>query len=57
MKTATNVATVPELPGGHTQARSQDDLMNRIREAISLYPEIEEPQQQHDGWRHQPCVS
>ena len=24
------VATVPELPGCHTQAKSLDDLMNRI---------------------------
>jgi predicted RNase H-like HicB family nuclease len=30
------VATVPELPGCHTQARSLDKLMGRIREAIEL---------------------
>jgi predicted RNase H-like HicB family nuclease len=30
------VATVPELPGCHTQARSLDKLMERIREAIEL---------------------
>ena len=35
------VATVPELPGCHTQAKSWDDLMNRIKEAISLYLETE----------------
>lgn len=35
------VATVPELPGCHTQAKSLDDLMNRIKEAISLYLETE----------------
>jgi predicted RNase H-like HicB family nuclease len=28
------VASVPEVPGCHTQARSLDDLMIRIREAI-----------------------
>jgi predicted RNase H-like HicB family nuclease len=28
------VASVPALPGCHTQARSQDELLNRIREAI-----------------------
>ncbi len=28
------VATVPELRGCHTQARSLDTLMERIREAI-----------------------
>ena len=30
------VASVPGLPGCHTQARSLDELMVRIREAISL---------------------
>ena len=30
------VATVPELPGCHTQAKSLDKLMERIREAIRL---------------------
>ena len=30
------VASVPALPGCHTQARSLDDLMTRIREAIAL---------------------
>jgi predicted RNase H-like HicB family nuclease len=35
------VATVPELPGCHTQAKSLDDLMRRIKEAILLYLETE----------------
>jgi len=35
------VATVPQLPGCHTQAKSLDDLMSRIKEAISLYLETE----------------
>ena len=30
------VASVPELRGCHTQARSLDKLMERIREAIAL---------------------
>ncbi len=30
------VATVPELRGCHTQARSLDTLMERVREAIDL---------------------
>jgi predicted RNase H-like HicB family nuclease len=30
------VASVPELPGCHTQARSLDKLTLRIREAIAL---------------------
>lgn len=30
------VATVPALPGCHTQARSLDELKERIKEAIEL---------------------
>lgn len=30
------VASVPGLPGCHTQARSLDALMERVREAIAL---------------------
>jgi predicted RNase H-like HicB family nuclease len=30
------VATVPSLPGCHTQAKSLDELMVRVREAIEL---------------------
>jgi predicted RNase H-like HicB family nuclease len=30
------VATVPALPGCHTQARSLDELMVRVKEAIEL---------------------
>jgi len=35
------VASVPEFPGCHTQARSLDKLMERIREAIALCIEVE----------------
>jgi len=35
------VATVPELPGCHTQAKTLDDLMTRIRESVDLYYEVE----------------
>jgi len=35
------VATVPSLPGSHTQARSLDELIERIREAMELYLEVE----------------
>ena len=35
------VASVPSLPGCHTQATSLDALMERIREAIELYLEVE----------------
>lgn len=35
------VASVPSLPGCHTQAQSLDDLMTRIREAVLLCLEVE----------------
>jgi len=34
------VASVPALRGCHTQARSLDELMERIREAIELCLEV-----------------
>jgi predicted RNase H-like HicB family nuclease len=37
------VASVPALPGCHTQARSLDKLMARVQEAIELCLEVEEP--------------
>jgi len=36
------VASVPEIQGCHTQARSLDVLMERIREAIELCLEVEQ---------------
>jgi len=36
------VASVPELRGCHTQARSLDTLMARIQEAIELCLEVED---------------
>jgi predicted RNase H-like HicB family nuclease len=35
------VASVPELPGCHTQAKTQDMLIKRIREAIALCLDVE----------------
>jgi predicted RNA binding protein YcfA (HicA-like mRNA interferase family)/predicted RNase H-like HicB family nuclease len=35
------VATVPALRGCHTQAKSMDQLMERVREAIELCLEVE----------------
>ena len=35
------VATVSTLPGCHTQARSMDQLLDRIKEAIEAYLESE----------------
>ena len=37
------VASVPELRGCHTQAKSLDVLMKRVKEAILLCLETEEP--------------
>ena len=34
------VASVPQLDGCHTQARSLDEVMERIREAITLCLEV-----------------
>lgn len=40
------IASVPALPGCHTQAKSLDELMGRTREAIELCLEVqgEEPE-------------
>ena len=35
------VASVPNLPGCHTQAKSLDEVMVRIREAIALCLEVQ----------------
>lgn len=37
------MASVPALRGCHTQARSLDVLMRRVREAIDLCLEMQEP--------------
>jgi len=37
------IASVLELPGCHTQARTLDELIERVREAIELYIEVESP--------------
>jgi predicted RNase H-like HicB family nuclease len=34
------IASVPALPGCHTQAKSLDKLMERIKDAIELYLEV-----------------
>ena len=36
-----HLASVPELRGCHTQARSLDTLMKRVQEAIELCLEVE----------------
>lgn len=38
------VASVPALPGCHTQARSLDELLVRVREAIELCLEVDNPE-------------
>ena len=35
------IAKVPSLPGCHTQAKSLDELMERVKEAIELYLDVE----------------
>ena len=35
------VASVPELPGCHTQAKTLDEVMKRIKEAIEACLEVE----------------
>jgi len=35
------VGEVVELPGCHTQAKSLDELMERIKEAIELYLDVQ----------------
>lgn len=35
------VASVPALPGCHTQARSPEELMERVREAAELCIEVQ----------------
>ena len=42
------VATVPELEGCHTQARSMDKLMSRAREAIELCLEVQDVGSGHE---------
>ncbi len=36
------VASVPALAGCHTQARSLDEMMERIKEAVELCLEVQE---------------
>lgn len=35
------VGSVPQLPGCHTQAKSLDELMERMREAVGLCLDVE----------------
>ena len=35
------IGTVPQLKGCHTQAKSLDELMERVREAVLLCLEVE----------------
>jgi predicted RNase H-like HicB family nuclease len=38
------VASVVELPGCHTQAKTLDQLSSRIREAVEAYLQVAEPE-------------
>jgi predicted RNase H-like HicB family nuclease len=35
------IASVPELPGCHTQGRTLDELMENVKEAIALCLEVQ----------------
>ena len=35
------VAYVPELPGCHTQAKTLDELLERVKEAVELCLEVD----------------
>ena len=37
------VASVPEFPGCHTQAKTLDEVMKRIKKAIEVCLEVEVP--------------
>jgi predicted RNase H-like HicB family nuclease len=49
------VASVPALPGCHTQARSLDELSERIKEAIRLYLEVHATSGRPDDGGSHPC--
>ncbi len=36
------IASVPQLPGCHTQAKTMDELLKRTEEAIKLYLETQD---------------
>ncbi len=36
------IASVPELPGCHTQGKTLDQVMKRVKEAIQAYLEADE---------------
>jgi predicted RNase H-like HicB family nuclease len=40
------VASVLELPGCHTQAKTMDTMMKRLREAIEVYLEVQKDEPQ-----------
>jgi len=42
------ISEVVELPGCHTQAKSIDELVERTKEAISLYLELQEESDSHE---------
>ena len=40
------IASVPALPGCHTQAKTYEKVMERIKEAVQLYLEVLKEKQQ-----------
>jgi predicted RNase H-like HicB family nuclease len=49
------IASVPELHGCHTQAKSLDVLMERVREAIQLCLEVTGKEHEIFGFRRTRC--
>nr|MDO8087926.1 type II toxin-antitoxin system HicB family antitoxin [Candidatus Sigynarchaeum springense]MDO8117136.1 type II toxin-antitoxin system HicB family antitoxin [Candidatus Sigynarchaeota archaeon] len=50
-------ATVAELPGCHTQAKTKEELMSRIKEAIELYLEVTSAEAGRKVYEHPSFVS
>ncbi len=46
------VASVPELSGCHTQAKTLGELNERIKEAIELYLEVKSENENQDDCFH-----
>ena len=51
------VASAPALPGCSTQAKSVGQLMERIREAILLYLEVESVPCDREGLLSRPVIN
>jgi len=51
------IATAPSLPGCHTQAKTYEEVIKRIKEAILLCLEVQKIDRQYKkktSWQYQP---